>query len=222
MEVLTQTEENYIKAIYKLCEAGGKTASTNAIASLLNTSAASVSDMLKRLSGKHLLHYEKHRGASLTEQGNNLAIMLVRKHRLWEVFLVNTLHFSWDQVHDIAEQLEHVQSEDLTNRLDAFLGFPRFDPHGDPIPDTHGKYLPRVQLLLSAVAIGEQAVVVGVQEHSAAFLKYLDQIHLGLGTTLEVVERYEFDGAVQVKLADGQVLTVSHKVCENLFVQKTR
>ena len=222
MDSLSHTEENYLKAIFKLCESGNKTASTNAVADLLNTTAASVSDMLKRLSGKDLLHYEKHRGATLTTLGNDLATMLVRKHRLWEVFLVDTLHFSWDEVHEMAEQLEHVQSIELTDRLDAYLGHPRFDPHGDPIPDAQGRFLPRKQLLLASLETGVQAVVVGVQEHSAAFLQYLDRVQLGLGTSLVVLERYVFDGALRLKLGDGQEITISNKVSENLFVQKTK
>lgn len=222
MEVLTQAEENYLKAIFKLTENDGKNASTNAIAGVLNTSAASVTDMLKRLSGKNLLHYEKHRGVALSERGHELATRLVRKHRLWEVFLVKMLKFSWDQVHEIAEQLEHVQSEELVERLDAFLERPQFDPHGDPIPDATGKMALRKQVLLSSLVASEHGVLVGVQESGSTFLQYLDKMQLTLGKRLEVIERFDYDGSMSILLNEEEEITVSHKVCENLFVQKTK
>lgn len=222
MESLTQAEENYLKAVFKIGENDSKAASTNAIAGILSTTAASVSDMLKRLAGKGLLHYEKHRGATLTEKGSELATNLVRKHRLWEVFLVKTLHFSWDEVHEIAEQLEHVQSDELIARLDTFLDKPQFDPHGDPIPDAEGNFAMRKQVPLPALSIGDRAVVVGVQESSAAFLKYLDKIKLGLGARVRVLERFEYDGTLKIELNSNEEITISHKVSENLFVQKTK
>lgn len=223
METLTQAEENYLKAIFKLTEPeGSKTASTNAIAAVLNTAAASVTDMLKRLASKGLLHYEKHRGVALTERGNELATDLVRKHRLWETFLVQKLGFSWDAVHDIAEHLEHVQSEELVERLDAFLDRPKYDPHGDPIPDAKGRMASRKQVLLSALAPGEKAVVVGVQESQSSFLQYLDRVQLSLGTGLQVLERFDYDGSMRVAIVGKEEITVSPKVCENLFVQKTK
>ena len=143
--MISHTEENYLKAIFKIAERENKTASTNSIAAILNTSAASVSDMLKRLSDKKLINYKKYKGVTLTTEGNIVATHLVRKHRLWEVFLVNKLKFSWEQVHDIAEQLEHIQSLELINRLDNFLNNPKFDPHGDPIPNAEGKFTLRNQ-----------------------------------------------------------------------------
>jgi DtxR family Mn-dependent transcriptional regulator len=228
MEVLTPAEENYLKAIFKLTENDGGTAasstaaSTNAIAAMLGTAAASVTDMLKRLSAKGLLHYEKHRGVSLTERGSELATNLVRRHRLWETFLVMKLGFSWDAVHDIAEQLEHVQSSELVERLDTFLDRPQFDPHGDPIPDTMGRMASRKQVQLSALAVGEKAVVVGVQESQASFLQYLDRMNISLGVTLQVLERFDYDGSMRVAIQGKDEYTFSQKVCENLFVQKTK
>jgi len=248
METLTQAEENYLKAIFKLTEpeggiaksgiatggtaaggtaaggtaAGGKTASTNAIAAVMNTAAASVTDMLKRLAGKGLLHYEKHRGVAMTERGHELGTNLVRRHRLWESFLVKKLGFSWDAVHDIAEQLEHVQSEELVERLDVFLDRPTYDPHGDPIPDAKGRMASRKQVLLSALAPGETAVVVGVQESQASFLQYLDRVQLSLGTGLQVMERFAYDGSMRVAIIDKEEITISHKVCENLYVLRTK
>lgn len=222
MELLTQAEENYLKAVFKITENEDKAASTNAIAALMSTSAASVTDMLKRLASKGLLNYEKHRGVLLSERGSGLATNLVRRHRLWEVFLVKKLNFSWDQVHDIAEQMEHVQSEELVERLDAFLGRPKFDPHGDPIPDANGNIEQRNQFLLSSLGVGEQGVLVGVQESSAAFLQYLDKLKLSLGIKLRVLERFDFDGAVRVAPNEGPPIILSHKVCENLFLQKAK
>jgi DtxR family transcriptional regulator, Mn-dependent transcriptional regulator len=211
MENLSQTEENYLKAIFKICEQEEKPASTNAIAGEMNTAAASVSDMLKRLAGKELIHYEKHRGVTLSESGNQIATMLVRKHRLWEVFLVKTLDFSWDEVHEMAEELEHVQSPELIDRLDKFLGHPRFDPHGDPIPDAHGNFASRKQVQLS-----------DFQEHSSVFLQYLDKMSLGLGAEVCVKEIFEFDGSLKISIGNQQEIIISSKVSENLLVQKTK
>ncbi len=222
MDNLSQTEENYLKAIFKICEQEERAASTNAIAGEMNTAAASVSDMLKRLAGKGLIHYEKHRGVTLTETGNQLAVMLVRKHRLWEVFLVKTLNFSWDEVHEMAEQLEHVQSPELVERLDKFLGHPRFDPHGDPIPDAHGRYAYRRQVQLSTLLTGEKGVVVGVQEHSPVFLQYLDKTGLGLGANVLVQEIFEFDGSLKIAIEGKSETIISNKVSENVLVQKTK
>lgn len=224
MKSLSQSEENYLKAIFKISESEGGPASTNAIASELDTSAAAVSDMVKRLSAKErdLLHYKRHRGVTLTTTGQRLATGLVRKHRLWEVFLYKVLDFSWDEVHDIAEQLEHIQSQELVERLDRFLGHPKYDPHGDPIPDADGNFAKRKQIPLSELRAGEQAVVVGVLEHSAAFLQYLDKMELGLGVGLEMLEVFEFDGSARMQLERGKELTISGKVSENLLVQKNR
>ncbi len=215
---ISTTEENYLKAIFKVSEKLQKPASTNAIATEIATSAASVTDMLKRLSEKGLLNYEKYKGVTLTDQGQQLATTLIRKHRLWEVFLVDKLHFSWDEVHEIAEQLEHIKSPELIVRLDEYLAFPKFDPHGDPIPDAEGNFTYRNQVLLHKLQTNEHGVVVGVQEHSPAFLQYLDRIDLRLGTQIEVLEHFEFDESIQVKLNNDRELLLSQKVCQNLFV----
>ena len=140
MQHTSTAEENYLKAIFKITEKEGKTATTNAIAAALNTTAASVTDMLKRLAEKDLINYEKYRGVQLSSGGEQIATILIRKHRLWEVFLVNKLGFAWDEVHELAEQLEHIQGEALVERLDEYLGRPQFDPHGDPIPDAEGRW----------------------------------------------------------------------------------
>lgn len=220
MEILSFTEENYLKAIFKISEKKERSANTNAISLEVNTSAASVTDMLKRLSEKGLIHYEKYKGVTLTEGGLRLATILVRKHRLWEVFLVEKLQFSWDEVHDIAEQLEHIQSDELIDRLDLFLGRPKFDPHGDPIPDADGNFAYRKQVLLDEITLGEKCVVVGVRDHSPAFLQYLDKMKLTLGAQLEVTDIFEYDESIIIHLLNGEQRLLSKKVIENLFVQK--
>jgi len=220
MEHISQTEENYLKAIFKIAEKTGKTASTNAIAKSLATSAASVTDMMKRLSEKSLIHYEKYKGVALTKEGNIIATHLIRKHRLWEVFLVDQLHFTWDEVHEIAEQLEHIKSSELVERLDEHLNFPKFDPHGDPIPDAEGNFTFRKQLPLSELSEGDKAVVVGVQDHSPAFLRYLERLELILGAELVLLERFEYDESVRIKLKEGTEQVLSKKVTQNLFVQQ--
>lgn len=221
MEFLSATEENYLKAIYKISEREGKAANTNAISTEMNTTAASVTDMLQRLSAKDLIHYEKYRGVALTESGAKQATHLIRKHRLWEVFLVEKLGFAWDQVHDMAEQLEHIQSAELVERLDNFLGTPKFDPHGDPIPDANGQFTIREQLELSALQADEEGVVVGVQDHTPAFLQYLDKMGLVLGAKVKVLETFEYDDSKKVLLDGQQELVLSQKVCKNLFIIKS-
>jgi DtxR family Mn-dependent transcriptional regulator len=215
---LSQTEENYLKAIYKISEREGKAASTNAISNEISISAASVTDMLKRLAEKKMVNYKKHKGVTLTSKGEKIATMLIRKHRLWEVFLVEKLHFSWDEVHEIAEQLEHIKSPNLVKRLDDFLDHPKFDPHGDPIPDADGNFAFRKQVPLAEVLTGKKCVLVGVQDHSTQFLQYLDKLSLGLGTTLEILEIFEYDKSIKIQLKNQQEQILSHKVSENLLV----
>jgi len=218
MAHISQTEENYLKAIFKICEREDS-ASTNAISNEMQTSAASVSDMLKRLAKKELIHYEKWRGVTLLEKGNTIATNLIRKHRLWEVFLVKKLKFSWDEVHEIAEQLEHIKSEELVKRLDDFLDHPKFDPHGDPIPDKDGVFASRKQLPLSDLEIGDEGLVVGVQEHSSAFLQYLDRVNLILGAKVKLLERFEYDESVRILVNEEQEQVLSNKVSQNVFLK---
>lgn len=218
--MFSQTEENYLKAIFTISANNNSLASTNAISKKMSTSAASVTDMLKRLADKDLIHYEKYKGVSLTKKGQSIATDLVRKHRLWEVFLVEKLGFAWDEVHEIAEELEHIQSPVLVERLDSFLNFPKFDPHGDPIPDAAGIFTFRPQILLTELVEKETGVVVGVKEHSPTFLQYLDRLQIQLGAEVNIIERFEYDGSIKMLLMGGQQQIVSHKVCQNIYVQK--
>lgn len=214
---LSFTEENYLKAIFHLNYHVDENVSTNAISEALNTKAASVTDMLKKLAEKELINYEKYQGVTLTEIGQKKALTIVRKHRLWEVFLVDTLNFKWDEVHDIAEELEHINSETLINRLEAFLDFPKRDPHGDPIPDKDGVIRSPELIPVSKLKVGDWGVISGVREHSAEFLKYLEKTGLILGENLSVTEIVKFDSSVMVKIKNNQQM-ISREVAKNLLI----
>ena len=221
MTSISRTEENYLKTIFQLCENSETPAATNAIAQAVSTSAASVTDMVKKLSKKELIDYKKHKGVRLTEAGSRIATNLIRKHRLWETFLVEKLNFSWEEVHEIAEELEHIQADKLIDRLDDFLGNPKFDPHGDPIPDAQGNFTFRKQISLIELAIGQEGVLVGVQDDAAPFLLYLNKLQLTLGTKIKVLDRFEYDGSTKILLNDEQEQILTNKVCLNLFVKTT-
>ncbi|MFC2109022.1 metal-dependent transcriptional regulator [Bacteroidota bacterium] len=218
---LSQTEENYLKAIFSLSLSLSKAVSTNAIAEKLETKASSVTDMIKKLSEKELVDYKKYQGVSLTVGGKALAIRIVRKHRLWEVFLVKHLNFRWDEVHDVAEQLEHVKSTKLISQLDEYLEFPTHDPHGDPIPDEDGNIDFHAGVMLSSITLSEKVVVVGVKDSSSSFLKYLDSSGIKLGSLVEVVHKEEFDNSMVIHI-EGKRLSISNQISKNLFVKKQR
>jgi len=215
----SHTEENYLKTIYKLAEAEpGQDVSTNRIAAALTTRAASVTDMLRRLAEKELLRYEKYRGVQLTAEGRRLALLTVRKHRLWEVFLVQQLGFNWDEVHEVAEELEHVQSPLLMQRLDEFLNFPTFDPHGDPIPAEDGAVRRPTHRLLADLAVGEHGTLAAVKDTSAPFLQYLDKVGLALGVHLKVLDKVNFDNSLELRVNRERTVLISAEVGRNLFV----
>lgn len=216
--MMTLAEENYLKAIFHLeLESEGEI-STNAIAESMDTKPSSVTDMVQKLAEKKMLVYKRYKGAQLTEKGRKLAANVIRKHRLWEVFLVEKLNFHWDEVHEIAEQLEHIQSDELITRLDQFLGSPDFDPHGDPIPDKHGVLKRTEKKLLSEIDKNQQGVCVGVKESSTEFLQYLDKKKISIGTPIKVLGKEFFDGSMVIQVGDEQFF-VSHKIAENLYVQ---
>ena len=216
---MTHSEENYLKAIYHLTSVLENEISTNAIAEKMETKASSVTDMLKKLADKGLVHYKKYQGVSLTEKGLLSAKMIVRKHRLWEVFLVEKLAFSWDEVHDIAEQLEHIKSEQLVNKLDAFLNFPTEDPHGDPIPNAEGNIIKIEKQLLSELQEKQTGICVGVKDTSTEFLQYLDKQGISLGSKIEIKAREIFDLSLKISM-NGNEMTISNKIASNLFVRK--
>lgn len=216
---MTHSAENYLKTIYHLSQANPDGVSTNAIAAMLDTKASSVTDMIKKLAERDLIIYQKYQGVVLTDSGRMAAKMIVRKHRLWEVFLVETLDFSWDEVHEIAEELEHIKSEKLIEKLSAFLNHPTLDPHGDPIPNSKGE-IPKVEKkLLSEMEVGNTAVCVGVKDTSSAFLKYLNKNGIALGEEIGIISREEFDGSMVLNVANLEI-TISNKIANNLFVKK--
>ena len=215
---LSYAEENYLKALIKLSVPTDKPVSTNAVAAHLNTSAASVTDMLKKLSDKELITYQRYQGASLTDEGYRLATNLVRKHRLWEVFLVQSLQIPWDEVHEIAEELEHIQSDLLIDRLDTFLGHPKFDPHGDPIPNSQGKYTLRSQLPLTDLNIGQSGMVIGVREDSSSFLKHLTEKGISLGKTATILAHDAYDHQLQLEI-DQREISLSGQVAQHILVK---
>ncbi|MFT6715824.1 MAG: DtxR family Mn-dependent transcriptional regulator [Saprospiraceae bacterium] len=216
---ISQTEENYLKAIYKLMKIQPKGVLTKSIGELLAIKSPTVSDMLKKLSDKKLIKYTKYKGVTLTKSGEKIALKVIRKHRLWETFLVERFEFKWDEVHDIAEQLEHVESPELVRRLDKYLDFPKFDPHGDPIPNEEGVFLQKHDLTLNQVNEKEEVIMVGVKDHSSQFLQYLDASNLRLGTKITVVEIIEYDNSYVVELESGGRLSLSDQVAKNLIVK---
>jgi len=213
----TQAEENYLKAIFKLSGKEKKSVSTNAIAEELQTKASSVSDMVKKLSEKDLINYVKYQGVSLTNQGHSLAVHIVRKHRLWEVFLVNHLDFKWDEVHDIAEQLEHIKSPELVSRLDAFLNHPNYDPHGDPIPNHKGEFPKTTAIPLNEVQLKSKGKVVAVEIDEPSFLNYLDKLNISIGTRVEILELNDFDNSIDIKI-DSVQRHISIDVAKNILI----
>ena len=216
--MFSQAEENYLKAIYSLELEHDKGVSTNLIAEKMLTKASSVTDMIRKLSDKSLVDYVKYKGVHLTEEGHSVAVSTIRKHRLWESFLVNKLGFKWDEVHDIAEQLEHIKSESLVNRLDEFLGFPKVDPHGDPIPDKDGYIYKQDQVQLSTLKPTETAQITAVKDSSDDFLRYLNQREIAIGDRLKVESIELFDRSMQLTI-EGKDLSISSQVSKNILVK---
>lgn len=212
------SEENYLKAIFHLQRTYPSGVSTNALAEEMGTKASSVTDMIKRLSEKKLVDYKKYQGVKLSKSGREAAIEVIRKHRLWEVFLVDKLDFSWDEVHEVAEQLEHIKSEKLISELDKFLGFPKKDPHGDPIPDAKGNFVIADKVLLSELNIGESGICVGVKDSSTEFLQYLDKNNIALGGEIRILEKESFDQSMLIKM-NGKELKISNLISSNLYIK---
>lgn len=213
----SQSEEDYLKALYHL-EMDFDSVSTNSIADYLDMKPSSVTDMLKKLAEKKFINYQKYKGTSLTKKGKLIALSIIRKHRLWETFLVDKLGFGWDQVHIIAEQLEHIKSEELIENLDNFLGNPKYDPHGDPIPNKDGEIEKMNQKLLVELKASQKGIITGVKKGTASLLNYLDKEKIKLGDFIEVIEILEFDGTYIVEI-NKRKLTFSEKICQNLLLE---
>lgn len=217
---LTYSEENYLKAIFHLSEEGKKSVSTNDISAEMKTRPASVSDMLRKLGEKEVIEYRKYYGVHITEEGKKLALQTIRKHRLWEVFLVEKLNFSWDEVHEVADELEHIKSKILIQRLDEYLGFPKFDPHGDPIPDEYGDVRSRPRLPLSELEINATGQIVAVKDSSAAFLRYLDKVGAYIGARIKVMDKVEFDGSIEILVDNKKSIFMSKEVVNNILIMQ--
>lgn len=215
--MLTYAEENYLKTIFHLQNETDGDVSTNAISEEIKTKPSSVTDMIKVLAEKKLLNYVKYKGVQLTEEGRASAMKVVRKHRLWETFLVEKLHFKWDEVHDIAEQLEHIHSDVLVDKLDDFLGNPKHDPHGDPIPDADGNLKLQNKKVLAKAPVGVKLICVGVKNSEAEFLQYLSKREINIGTEIQILDK-EFDGSVEIQVQDT-AFSVSDRVANNLYVR---
>jgi DtxR family Mn-dependent transcriptional regulator len=214
----TFTEENYLKTIYKL-SAEDASVTTNQLAATLQTKAASVTDMLKKLAEKKLIDYVPYYGVTLTEIGKKIAVDVVRKHRLWEYFLVEKLNFKWDEVHEMAEELEHISSVELVDRLDQFMGYPAYDPHGDPIPDKHGRIKQQEFKPISQLSVGEGGVISGVREHSPAFLQYLEKLNLMLGNQVKVIEILAYDQSVVLTVNQSENrISISKEAAKNILI----
>jgi DtxR family Mn-dependent transcriptional regulator len=215
---LTSSEENYIKAVYHL-RGDQRLVSTNELAELLATRPASVTDMLKKLRTKKLLQYERYQGFKLSAEGKKMALGIIRRHRLWESFLSEKLRFNWDQVHDVAEQLEHIRSSLLIDRLDEFLGFPRFDPHGDPIPDPQGKMQVSRHLPLDECPLLTFAIVSHVTNQSNQMLEILGHHRIAIGTKLEVRRKFHYDHSLEIRIRNQPAIVISEQVARNIHVK---
>lgn len=217
---LTKNEEDYLKTLfYLIIEEGNEDAGTNQLAEYIGVSPASVNGMLKKLRAKEFVAYEKYGKIKLTESGRKIAINLTRKHRLWETFLFRHMNFKWEEVHDVAEQLEHIDSEKLIDELDKFLGYPKRDPHGDIIPNMDGEYLVKSKKMLAEMEKGQKCRLLSVKDGSASFLKYVSQIGLALSSEILINDVREFDGSIVIYF-DGKEETVSHKFAMNVFVEE--
>ncbi|MDP4151466.1 MAG: metal-dependent transcriptional regulator [Bacteroidota bacterium] len=213
------SKENHLKSIFHLQHEQGLV-TTNALAAALQTRPASVTDMLKKLKEQKLLHYERYKGFRLNNEGRKAAVQVIRKHRLWEYFLVKKLQFGWDEVHEIAEEMEHISSKELVDRLDAFLGYPATDPHGDPIPDSMGRFSQQKQLGLSGVPLNKPVRVSGIAQQTTEMLELLQYHHIHLGTRLEVKKKFPFDDSLEVKIGNRPPVAISAQVAKNILVKE--
>jgi DtxR family Mn-dependent transcriptional regulator len=211
------SEENYIKAIFHLQKDG--TVTTNELAAELQTKPASVTDMMKKLSTKKLVHYKAYHGFTLTSEGRKVALIIIRRHRLWEFFLAEKLKFSWEEVHAVAEDLEHVSSKKLIDKLDEYLGFPRTDPHGDPIPDSNGKIETNKQVCLLEMPLNKPATVSHVSDQSSGMLELLSHKKIVIGTKLEVKKKFSYDNSLEIKIQQQTPINISEQLAKNIFVR---
>tara|TARA_E500000331_G_C17097917_1_gene644041 strand:+ start:49 stop:705 length:657 start_codon:yes stop_codon:yes gene_type:complete len=216
--MITRSEENYLKTIFSIYMQTQSNVSTNEIANLLDTSPASVTEMIKKLQEKNLVIYEKYNGVMLSDDGKNKAISIIRKHRLWETFLVRKLDFSWSEVHDVAEQLEHIKSEKLIDKLDQLLNYPKFDPHGDPIPSKKGVFKFQERISIFEMGINEEGIIMGVSLDNRDFLDHLTKLKISIGTKVKVIEQIKFDQSMKIEF-DSKIEHVSKEIAENILIK---
>jgi DtxR family Mn-dependent transcriptional regulator len=214
----SQQVEDYLKSVYKLQEGGGKV-STSSLSELLGISAPSVTEMIKKLADEGILTHTPYKGVELTAEGRRKALKILRRHRLWEQFLVQVLKYPWHEIHEEAERLEHITSEKLERRLDEALGYPRKDPHGHAIPTTEGDIERSRSVPLARVEPGETVTVVRVNDANADILQYASKLGIGLNKRIKVKERIDFDGSLRVEISRKDRF-VSAKLAENIFVEE--
>ena len=218
--MLTTSEENYLKTIYNLSESGKNQVSTNSVSKFLKTKPSSVTDMIKKLSAKKLLYHKKYKGTNISSNGKKLAIQIIRKHRLWEVFLFEKLDFKWDEVHKIAEELEHITNEKLIDKLDKYLKYPKIDPHGDPIPNKDGKIDIKPKIKLSNLLINNKCIVSKVNDEDGNLLEYLNKIKIHIGSKIKVLDIIEFDKSIEIEIDSKNKVFISNRVAKNILVTK--
>jgi DtxR family Mn-dependent transcriptional regulator len=216
--MLTTTEENYIKALLRISAEGDGEAGTNQLAARLDVRPATVTDMVKKLREKSLVDYKRYGKIRLTDKGRSKATEIVRKHRLWETFLFDKLGFSWDEVHEVAEQLEHIQSDKLIEQLDKFLGYPKFDPHGDTIPNANGDFQHEKRYSLAESKVGENYTIIAVRDNSPEFLQYASRMGLTINSVVNIIEHFNFDGSIAISI-DDKAINISQKVAENIYIK---
>ena len=216
--MITRSEENYLKTIFSVFMQTQNNVSTNEIANLLDTSPASVTEMIKKLQDKNLVIYEKYNGVRLSNKGETKAIAIIRKHRLWETFLVRKLDFSWSEVHDVAEQLEHIKSEKLIDKLDQLLNYPKFDPHGDPIPSKNGVFNYQERISIFEMDVNEEGIIMGVSLDNKDFLDYLTKLKISIGTRIKVIEIIKFDQSMKIEF-DSKTEHISKEIAENILIK---
>ncbi|MDI3321794.1 metal-dependent transcriptional regulator [Pinibacter soli] len=214
----SSSKENYIKAIFHL-QKSNESVSTNALANALQTKPASVTDMLKKLKEQKILQYERYKGVRLTAEGKKIALLIIRKHRLWEYFLVEKLQFGWEEVHEIAEELEHISSKKLIDRLDDFLGNPRKDPHGDPIPDANGKMPVLQQISLDSIELNKPMEITGIGNQTPELMELLQRTNIKIGSKLEVKKKFSFDNSLEIKMRNAAPFIISQFLAKNLLVK---
>ncbi|MFL2990970.1 MAG: metal-dependent transcriptional regulator [Cytophagales bacterium] len=217
--ILSKSEENYLKSIYNLSELGNKVVTTNSISKILNIEPASVTDMIKKLSKKKLIYHEKYRGTKISKNGIKVALQIIRRHRLWEVFLYEKLNFNWDEIHEVAEELEHVSSDQLIDNLDKYLKYPKIDPHGDPIPNKLGEIDFVDKISISDLKINEKGIVSRIINEDEEFFILLNKLNIEIGTEVKILDKIDYDGSLDVSINNKSII-ISKVIAENIKITK--